>query len=587
MSDEPGANRAREPNEFRVAIGIFALALAVRALYLWESSANPSFDAPVVDSFNYHIRAKSLADGAGMRDDYFTYGLFYQAFLALVYFVSGSSILVARVVQIVLGSVTCALTFRLGRRIFGRRVGLAAGVITALYGPLVFFESELLATGWAAFWSVALALTFINALEGARLRSHLALGICGALSTITRATFLPFFAIGALWLIARSRATQPGWRPLGLRAGAISIGFALVAIPAGLETLRVTGSFSLLPASGGLNMFIGNNPESTRTVMIRPGQEYLDLVNIPVAFGAEGIWERQDFYHSVVLHYVRDHPIDFARGILRKSVEFVSSREIPRSVDIYVFREWSRVLGVLVWKAASFGFPFGALLPFAVVGSILCWRRVPVPLRLFLLLYPAAVVLVFVSARYRTPVIPLLAVLAAAGGAAAVRVARGGSWRERALVLGAGAATACLATLPGPFPQERLNYQAELYHDIAIGQAITGRREEALAALYKAVELEPGYAFAYEGIGYLLADAGRLDEAARELRRALRLEPDHAGLHRALASVLSAQGRRRSASAQLEKAMRLDELRIDALRAKLSALLGDSADWPKGRREGR
>jgi 4-amino-4-deoxy-L-arabinose transferase-like glycosyltransferase len=580
-------NRASEPNEFRVAAGIFALALAVRTLYLWESSANPSFDAPVVDSFNYHIRAKSLADGAGMRDDYFTYGLFYQGFLALVYFVSGSSILFARVVQVVLGSVTCAITFRLGRRVFGHRVGLAAGVITALYGPLVFFESELLATGWAAFWSVALALTFTTALEGARLRSYLALGICGALSTITRATFLPFFSIGVLWLIARSRPTHTGLRPLGIRAGAILIGFSLVAIPAGLQPLRVTGSFSFLPASGGLNMFIGNNPESAQTVMIRPGQGYLDLVNIPAGFGAEGIWESQEFFQSVVLHYVRDHPLDFARGILRKSIEFVSSREIPRSVDIYVFREWSRMLSVLVWKASGFGFPFGVLLPFAVLGSILCWRKVPVPLRLFLLLYPAAVVLVFVSARYRTPAVPLLAVLAAAGGAAVLRVARGGSWRERALVLGAGAATACLAILPGPFPQERLNYKAELYHDIAIGQAITGRREEALSALYKAVELEPGYAFAYEGIGYLLANTGRLDEAARELREALRLEPDHAGLHRALANVLRAQGRQRQANAQLEKAMRIDELRIDALRAKLSALLGDSADWPKGNREGR
>jgi tetratricopeptide (TPR) repeat protein len=256
-------------------------------------------------------------------------------------------------------------------------------------------------------------------------------------------------------------------------------------------------------------------------------------------------------------------------------------------VDIYVFREWSRILSVLVWKASGFGFPFGVLLPLAVVGSIFCWRNVPVPLVLFLLLYPAAVVLVFVSARYRTPVVPLLAVLAAAGGAAVFRIARGGSWRQRALVLGAGAATACLAILPGPFPQERLNYQAELYHDIAMGQAIMGRREEALSALYTAVELEPGYAFAYEGIGYLLADAGRLDEAAGELRGALRLEPDHAGLHRALGNVLRAQGRHRAANAQVEKAMRIEELRIDALRAKLSALLGDRGDSPKWNWEGR
>jgi hypothetical protein len=472
------------------------------------------------------------------------------------------------------------LTFRLGRRIFGHRVGIAAGAITAVYGPLVFFESELLATGWAAFWSVALALAFLNALEGARLRACLALGVCGALSTITRATFLPFFSVGVAWLIGRLFRTSTGLRPLALRAGAILIGFLVIAIPAGLQSSRVTGHFSFLPASGGLNAFIGNNRDSARTVAIRPGRGYLDLIEIPASFGSEGLWERQDFFYSAVLHYVRDYPLDFAGGVLRKSVEFASSREMPRSVDIYVFRKWSRLLGVLVWKAWGFGFPFGVLLPFAVLGLICCWRRAPMPLKLFVFLYPAAIVLVFVSARYRTPVVPLLAVLAAAGGAEVFRIALRGDWGQRVLVLGVGLATALLAVLPGPFPQEELDYEAELYHDIAIGQTMMGRRKEALSALYEAVDLKPDYAFAHEGIGHLLVDAGRVDEAVVHLRRALRLEPLHAGLHLVLARALHAQGRMREAEVHARKGLRATEVRKQELRAKFSALLGDRGDSP-------
>jgi 4-amino-4-deoxy-L-arabinose transferase-like glycosyltransferase len=544
-------------------------------LYLWQSSANPSFDAPVVDAFNYHIRAISIAEGRELREDYFIYGLFYQAFLALVYFLSGSSILSAKIVQALLGSVTCVLTFCLGRRVFGHRVGIAAGAITAVYGPLVFFESELLATGWAAFWSVALALAFLNALEGARLRACLVLGACGALSAITRATFLPFFSIGVAWLIARLLRTSIGLCPLLLRAGAILIGFLVIAIPAGLQSSRVTGHFSFLPASGGLNFFIGNNPDSASTVAIRPGQGYLDLIEIPASFGAEGLWEGQDFFYSAVLQYVRGQPLDFAAGVLRKSVEFASSREMPRSVDIYVFREWSRLLSVLVWKAWGFGFPFGLLLPFAVLGLICCWRKVPMPLKLFAFLYPAAVVLVFVSARYRTPVVPVLAVLAAGGGAAVYRIALRGDWGQRLLVLGAGLATALLAISPGPFPQEELDYEAELYHDIAIGQKILGRPAEALSALYQAVDLKPDYAFAHEGIGHLLVDAGRVDEAVIHLRRALRLEPIHAGLQLALGRALRAQGRMRVAEVHVRKGLSATELRKRELRAKFSALLGE------------
>ena len=60
--------------------------------------------------------------------------------------------------QACLGAVTCGLTVLLGCRLFDRSTGLLAGLMTAFYGPLIFFESELLGSGWAAFWAVSLLL---------------------------------------------------------------------------------------------------------------------------------------------------------------------------------------------------------------------------------------------------------------------------------------------------------------------------------------------------------------------------------------------------------------------------------------------
>ena len=55
------------------------------------------------------------------------------------------------------------LTVWVGRVAFSRRVGLVAGMILAFYGPVIFFETELLAAGLALFWTVSLLLLMMLA----------------------------------------------------------------------------------------------------------------------------------------------------------------------------------------------------------------------------------------------------------------------------------------------------------------------------------------------------------------------------------------------------------------------------------------
>lgn len=65
-----------------------------------------------------------------------------------MYTFTGPSVLVIKALQALLGSITCVLTAGLGRRVVGPRAGLWAGLMAALYGPLIFYEAaELLAAG--------------------------------------------------------------------------------------------------------------------------------------------------------------------------------------------------------------------------------------------------------------------------------------------------------------------------------------------------------------------------------------------------------------------------------------------------------
>jgi hypothetical protein len=148
---------------------IFLIALAIRFVYLYQSRDNPSFDVPIVDSAKYDMLARTLVKTGRIDDEFFWQPLFYPVFLAVVYWFSNGSIVAAKIVQAILGAVTCCMTFYLGKMVFNRRCGVIAGVILCFYGPLIFFEQELLATGWATFWAVVLLILFIKSSQSTKL----------------------------------------------------------------------------------------------------------------------------------------------------------------------------------------------------------------------------------------------------------------------------------------------------------------------------------------------------------------------------------------------------------------------------------
>jgi tetratricopeptide (TPR) repeat protein len=531
----------------------------VRLLYLYESSGNPSFEAPIVDSGSYDNMARAAAEGKGMNDDFFWQPFFYPAFLSIIYLASNSSIICAKVIQALLGCITCVLTYELGKRIFNRSTGIIAGVMTAVYGPLVFFESELLASGWAAFWSVAVILLVLKASSEKSMWLCVVLGICGALSILTRPTFLPFFAAACVWLAVAFYRSEERRHQLALKLGGVMAGFLLIVITVAVQNLRITGRFGFLPASGGINLFVGNNPNYTETLLTRPGWGWEEITYLPALDGVIGdMWEDQKYFNGKVINFVLTEPVAFVRGLGYKTIQFLTSRELPRNVDIYLFGRWSHLLGLLVWKVGKFGFPFGVILPLGLLGLVSYWRQSPVPPKLFLVLYPVSIILVFVTARYRVPVIPVMSVMAAAGLLSLIRMIRGLYWRRIITVGICGTGVILLSTLPGPFPQEQVNFEAELYANVAATEDARDKTEQAIEHLNKALTLQPDYPSAHANLGVALARKGRIDEAIIHYNKALQFKPDSPEVLNNLANALADQGKITEAFTHLNKALKIN-----------------------------
>jgi len=565
--------------ERRTVAIVFVAALAIRLLYLLDVADSPTFRTPIVDAHTYHSAADAM----------FWQPVFYPAFLSALYAVCGVSVLWAKIVQAAIGALTCVLTFILGRRVVDRRAGLVAAAIVALYGPLIFFDGELLATGWAALWSVVLLLLLSTLARAPSRHLALALGCCAGASVLTRPTFLPFVVVSVVWLAWSWRGETRG-RRVGLLA-LVLVGFGLATAPAVLLSGKTTGRYSFLPASGGINIHVGNNPDREATEAIRPGWAWSELTRLPTAHGVERKSETSRFFRGRFVQYVRDEPASFVAGLVAKTAELIGSRELPRNVDVYTQREWSPFLSALVWKAGQFGFPFGVLLPFAVVGLVHLGRRTPLPLLLFLGCYGAAIVLVFVAARYRAPLVPALAIAAAAGVLAFVDIVRRGERRRAGIYAAIVLAIAALSSLPGPFLREQLDYRSEMLYMVgtrmleldederalellqaaverrpdhaethnALGNVQFKRGDHAAAASHyrKAVEINAGFRVARDNLGRALLARGEFDEAVRQFRIVLREDPNHGAVRYYCGLALARLGKLEQAASDLTQAARL------------------------------
>ena len=545
--------------ELWIVLGIFFLALFVRYFYLYESSANPTFEAPISDAMTYHELACKLADGQGMTTEFFWQPLFYPLFLTVVYYFSDLSIFCVKNVQVILGCFTCVLTYFLAKRLFGRRAGILAAVMVSLYGPLIFFESELLAAGWASFWSVVLILLFLKARDTKGLLVCFFLGVCGALGIITRPTFLPFFVVGCLWLAFTFYRTSMSNQSFVLRTAAILAGFALIATPVAFRCHHLTGRFGILPSSGGLNLYIGNNPNTDETIIIRPGADWGELTRLPGQYGmARNRWVRQRFFYQEVSEYMLSQPLDFAKGLARKTLQFFTSREMPRNVDIYLFRRWSGLLTFLMWKVGGFGFPFGLLLPMAIVCLFFRWRQIPVPLILFIFFYAASIILVFISARYRVSMVPIMCCLAAGGVVTIAKMIRLHQSKRLALATGCVFSIVLLSSLAPPFPEEKVDYEAELHYGLGYFASHSGEFDRAIGHYKEAVQRNPDFDAAYNNLGLCFVKRGEFGKAIPFFEKALQIKPGYAKACGNLALALVRQGNPTAAIEYLDKALKLD-----------------------------
>ena len=194
-------------------LAIVALALALRVIVI---AADSSYQ-PTNDALEYDYLARSIAAG----DGYPPSGYLLQAgptavrgpgfpfLLGGVYALSGDSVTAGRLLDALLGAAVVVLLYLIAKRIWGRRVGLLAAAMAAVFPPLVLLSRDLVSESLFLVLELGALLCVLEfRRSGAMTRWAVAAGaICG-LAILTRPTGFVLLACVAfgLWTL-RSRAS--------------------------------------------------------------------------------------------------------------------------------------------------------------------------------------------------------------------------------------------------------------------------------------------------------------------------------------------------------------------------------------------
>lgn len=385
-----------------------AVGLLLRLEYLREYSGELPFDTVAgADVIEYDQRAKEIIAGEFLPAVPDIHAPLYGFFLALCYKLTGFSIPLVRLIQLLLnwGSFL-ALEKLLARKGTAYAVRMVFLACSMLYTVPFFHSAELISESilpvffTLALWLLELADCSFDPLKRA-LRTAGAGAACG-LAALTHALTLPF----AVLVFGYTFFTRQKKEALVFLAGVL-----LMILPAAAVKSLYYGKFCGIQENGGFNFFLGNNPAATGGCYLRPGMEWRKV-------------------HADARKQAEQRNISTDRVHLEKSLSFFINSPF-KALGLFirkaamVWAPWELIAGAdpggIIYAATiiTAGGAFTLLLFFFCwYGIVLAWKQPDRKLVHFYLLgiaMYAGMILTVTSGRYRfSMLIPVLLLAATA-----------------------------------------------------------------------------------------------------------------------------------------------------------------------------
>jgi 4-amino-4-deoxy-L-arabinose transferase-like glycosyltransferase len=373
----------------------------------------------MMDAAYHHEWAKSIAQGDWLGKESFFRAPFYPYFLGIVYAICGANLIAPRILQVILGALSCLLIYKIGTLVFDKKVGLVAAWIAVFYPLFIYFDNELLIPTLLVFLVLSGFYLIIRQREqnGAP-KYWFSTGLVWGVAAITRPNVLAFLVFLPLWL---KQQVKTRFLKIALYG---ALGVLAMILPITIRNYVVGKEFVPIAWQGGVNFYIGNNPHSDGKTAIVPGTRkswyggFADAKRLAEEQAGRTLSnsEIDNYWLREGMKFILGSPSAALILFLKKVYLYCGGYEISNNRDIYFFTR-PTFLKFIFFKTSFFQFPFGVLLPLSIVGIYLALRnRKKILLMLyFIVLYSLSIIVFFVTARYRMPVVPFLIILSAYG----------------------------------------------------------------------------------------------------------------------------------------------------------------------------
>jgi tetratricopeptide (TPR) repeat protein len=567
---------------FRLIV-VFLLSILVRAVFFSQIQQVPTInDLPIdMDSYLYDQRAQEIVNGVIIGDNSESHPLYvnplYPYFLAAIFKLCGHSLDAVRWIQYLFGACGACLIYWIARIQFNGFIALLAGLLAAVYNAFYFLESFLLISSLTLILMEVFLLLILIAERDKKIIHWTAAGFVLALSILTYAQAHLLVPVVIMYLFLTHRPQNATlWDRIKQAVKPVAwftVGLLIILGPNKIISTIHHTDFALV----GIHYYIGNWEKAdgmlTPPLQISPNPR-------GHADEAQQIAERESrkkltpaqvsyFWINKSITYLRHQPWSYMKLQFKKLLLFWSGYEIPNNENMKFYRPYSFLLGVPF-------FSYGWIAPLGLLGFCLALRKKITILHVYLLSIMVAVVLFFITARYRLPVAISLIIFAAYTIHWFYL-----AWQDknyRAFLFAFVILAASIAANQFNIPTRRMHQDlATDYYKLGVFYAKESHVDSATAAYTKCIAIDPQCSMAYNNLGNIFKKRGEVEEAEKNYRQAIHTDPLNYRAFNNLGILLVEQNKLNEAEAQFTKAIGLNpgyeialkNLRI--VRGKLSA----------------
>jgi len=525
--------RFTEKYQYRlVLLFLFTAALIIRLVYLNQYERLPTADLPVMDE-KYHITlAEKINDGQRDTEPFFR-APFYPYFLARVFKLTGSVPGRARLIQTVIGACLPVLLFMFVARVFkDRKAAFWTAALAVFYPTFLYYDASLLITSTMTLLTVLLIRQLYLAQDNPTFLNFVIAGVLLGLAGLARPNILllgPALVIW-VWFVIKPLV---GLKKAFLQYIVLGIVTVLVILPVTVRNYRVSQDLVFIAWQGGFNFYLGNNSQASGWSATAPGIDYSweggyrDAIVIAENNARRALKrsEVSDYWYERTFDEIKDDPAAFLALQLKKFRLFINGYEIPNNQNLYFAREYAVILKPLMFDGPIY-FPFGLLAPLALIGLALSFREWRKYLLFYLILasYTFSLMLFFVCARYRQPLIPFMIILAVFSVMKLIWFIKTRQYKN-ILLFSVIFILLAVESNHDMFGLDKNRVRAEDYFTIGAAQLEYGQVEQAEQNFNNALATDSTHGPSYNNMGMIYANRGEFIRALPLFQKAIRYEP--------------------------------------------------------------